>query len=211
MCQTIIFANGDLFSEDIFLSTDKMVIAADGGAHHCLNHGITPKIVIGDFDSLTESDIATLESRGVELIHYSTDKDETDLELALNKALELGASQVTLYGLLGGRWDMSIANLLMLAAPRYAGIRFHILAGKTEAFILHGGEKLKLRGQPGDTVSVIPMSASVHGLTYEGLQWPLQNASLSFGTPRGVSNTLAGSQACIRLDEGVLLIIQIHH
>jgi len=210
MSQITVIANGVLLSETINVPENEIIIAADGGARHCLELGITPNVVIGDFDSLTEDEIAHLENKHVELIRHPVDKDETDLELALNKAVELGATQITLYGLLGGRWDMSFANMLLLALPRFAGICFQVIGGKTEAFILRGSETLELQGQRGDTVSVIPLSQTIHGLTYDGLQWPLENATLDFGSPRGVSNTIKNYTAHIHLEDGLLLVFLIH-
>ena len=197
----IIFANGELPETGIALPPDAVVIAADGGARHCLSLGITPKVVIGDFDSLSPAETAALEARGAQLIRYPAEKDETDLELALDYAIAAGAAEITLYALLGGRWDMSFANLLLLAAPRFDGLRFRISAGETAVHILRGGETLTLRGSPGETVSLVPLS-DLHGLTYRGLKWPLSNADLPFGTPRGVSNVLLGERAEISLAAG---------
>jgi thiamine pyrophosphokinase len=211
MKHVTIFANGEIEKDQIDLPQNSIIIAADGGARHCLHLGIHPEVVIGDFDSLTAEEIASLEARGSNLIHHPVDKDETDLELALNHALELGANQITLYGLLGGRWDMSFANLLLLAAPKYAGIRFLVLSGNTEAYLLRGGETLTIRGQPGDTVSAVPLADAARGLTYEGLQWPLKEANLPFGTPRGVSNTLVSQEARVHLKQGILFVFLIHH
>ena len=216
-----IFANGKINSPDIDLAPNTMVIAADGGGRHCLRLGITPQVVIGDFDSLTEDESRRLEAGGAQLIRHPADKDETDLELALDYAQKYyaqkycaqksGTTQITLYGLLGGRWDLSFANVLLLASERYAQIDFRIIAGDTEMRILRGGETLKISGQPGDTVSAIPLGGPVQGLTYQGLKWPLENTSLPFGTPRGVSNTLVDQHATIALKEGLLLIVLTRH
>jgi thiamine pyrophosphokinase len=209
MSKITIFANGKISSNTVSLPVDSLVIAADGGARHCLKLGITPQVVIGDFDSLTDKEIETLSANGVEFIRHPVEKDETDLELALDQAFQMGATEVTLYGLLGGRWDMTVANLLLLAAPRYAEIKFRIIDGATTAFILRGGGILELDAQPGATVSAIPLNGAASGITYQGLQWPLENATLPFGTPRGVSNAVVGSEVQIFLEEGTLLVFVI--
>jgi thiamine pyrophosphokinase len=202
-----IFANGDLLVPEINLSVDTTIIAADGGAGQALKLGLIPQIVIGDFDSLEAPELATLEKNGCQLINHPANKDETDLELALDHALALGTTEIVLYGLLGGRWDMSFANILLLTASRYAGIRFRIMTENAEIFILRRGGILAIEGQPGDTVSVIPLNGSVAGLTYEGLAWPLENAKLAFGSPRGVSNQMVGANAKIKLSSGVALVV----
>jgi len=206
MSQITIFANGELSTTNASLPPDATIIAADGGAKHCLALGIIPHVVIGDFDSLSKKDIAALNAAGSEFIRHPTSKDETDLELALDYSLGLGASEVTLYSLLGGRWDMTFANILLLASARYSGIRFRILDGNAKAFILHGGETLDIEGQPGNKISVIPLNGPASGICYTGLRWPLKNATLPFGSPKGVSNELLTTEASIALDEGLLIV-----
>ena len=205
-----IIANGNISNLKIETPADALLIAADGGGRHCLKLGLYPQVVIGDFDSLTEEELTDLGSQGAELIRYPANKDETDLELALDYALERGVTKITLYGLLGGRWDMTFSNIMLLASSRYSGIQFWVIEGNTEMFILRGSENIELHGQPGDTVSVIPLNGDVQGLTYTGLQWPLEDAALPFGTPRGVSNRLSGRKARIILNEGVALVVVIH-
>lgn len=204
-----IFANGEISSDQISLPLDGIIIAADGGARHCLKLGIMPNIVIGDFDSLSVEEFSTLESGGTEFIHHPAEKDETDLELALDYALGLNVSEISLYGLLGGRWDMTFSNVLLLASPRYDRIKLQLKVGQNTAYILHGGQSLKLKGQPGDRVSAISLNGTASGISYDGLEWPLVNADLPFGSPRGVSNTMAVGEAHISLEEGTLLVFFI--
>ena len=203
---TVIIANGELNIDRIDLPAEACLIAADGGGQHCLQLGLAPHHVIGDFDSLSAEQLATLQQRGARLHRHPADKDQTDLELALDLALKLGARQVILYGMLGGRWDMSFANLLLLAAPRFVKITVRVISAGTEVYILHGGKTLTITGQPGDLVSVVPVKDRLSGLTYQGLRWPLDNANLPFGTPRGVSNQMNGSEAQISLVEGCGLV-----
>jgi thiamine pyrophosphokinase len=207
---TTIFANGEVTCPHIDLALHTNIIAADGGAHHCLNLGIIPKVVIGDFDSLTGEELNTLENAGSQLIRYPVNKDETDLELALVYAVEEDATEITLFGLLGGRWDMSFANIMILASPRFKGIHFRVIHGSYEMFMLRAGETLTIDGTPDDIVSVIPLSTHAEGITYTGLEWGLQRESLFFGSPRGVSNRMLNRKAHISLDSGLLLVTIQH-
>jgi thiamine pyrophosphokinase len=207
---TTIFANGEMTYRHVNLKMHTKIIAADGGAHHCLNLEIIPQVVIGDFDSLTPEELRSLENAGAQLIRYPVFKNETDLELALIYAIEHGATEITLFGLLGGRWDMSFANILLLASPRFEGIQFRVIHGNFEMFILRGGETLTLTGNPDDSVSVIPLGTHAEGITYTGLEWGLTKESLSFGSPKGVSNRIVNREAQINLDSGVLLVTIQH-
>ena len=211
MNKTVIFANGDLSIQDIDLPKGTKVIAADGGLRHCLKLEIMPHVIIGDFDSANDDALSVMERNGAKLIQYPTDKNETDLELAINYAIEKGANNITLYGLLGGRWDMSIANILLLASPAYQAVNFRVTDDNLDLFILHGGRSLTIYGNPGDTVSVIPLSPEPTGITYAGLAWSMENASLPFGSPRGVSNCLIKEKATLKLNSGVILICLSHH
>ena len=188
------------------INPNHIIIAADGGARHCIKIGINPHFVIGDFDSLSEEELTFLKSNGSEIIRYSTQKDETDLELAVNFAMNQGCREVSIYGAFGGRWDMTFANVLLFASPIYTGIHFKLIDSKTTAYILRSGETLKFKSQPGTNVSIIPLRGSASGLTYNGLKWSLENATLPFGTPMGVSNQTTQNISEIFLEEGIILI-----
>ena len=86
-----------------------------------------------------------------------------------------------------------------------------VVEGNQIAQVLHGPGSLTLHGSPGDTLSLLPLSATVEGITYTGLHYPLQNATLSFGSTRGVSNTLSSTRATVTLRSGVALIVQTLH
>ena len=74
--------------------------------------------------------------------------------------------------------------------------------------MVRGGESVTIRGAEGDTVSVVPMSAEVTGITYTGLEYPLVDATLRLGSTQGVSNRMAGESATIRIASGILLVVQ---
>jgi thiamine pyrophosphokinase len=113
MSRALIFANGELNSQvpaSIDYLPDDWIIAADGGARHCMGLGLVPMVVIGDFDSLSLAEITYLEAENVQLIRYPVQKDETDLELAIQHAIHLGAEEICIFGALGARWDMTLAR-----------------------------------------------------------------------------------------------------
>jgi thiamine pyrophosphokinase len=203
----IIFANGRM-DWPFEIQDDDFIIAADGGGRYCLERRIIPKIVIGDMDSLSEAELTLLETQGAEIIRFPTRKDFTDLELALLKAQELDADEILLLGALGARWDQTIANLLLPSA--HASMCIRILDGPQEISFLRGGEELKIAGQPGDTVSLIPLAGDARGVTTHNLEYPLDDESLIFGGSRGVSNVLTAKRATVSLQQGMLLCVVIH-
>ncbi|MFC2025718.1 thiamine diphosphokinase [Chloroflexota bacterium] len=204
--RTIIIANGSL-NQNIEISGDDLVIAANGGAKHCLQLGLVPDFVVGDLDSLSKKDLDILITEGVKTIHYPTRKEYTDLELALQKANDIGSSEVLIYGALGARWDQTFANILL--PPIFPSLRIRIIDGPQELRILRGGEEINLSGKSGDIISLIPLTNSVIGITTKGLEYKLENEDLQFGHTRGVSNVLNGESATIKSEEGLLLCVMI--
>lgn len=218
MLTAIIFANGTLPYPDFTLRAlqreaakgEIVVIAADGGGRHCLELGIEPHWVIGDLDSLTAGELAQLQANGARVLRYPARKSFTDLELALQHAASLKAEQILVFGALGARWDQTLANLLLPAAPGLENIPIRLLDGPQEIVLLRPGGIRTLSGCPGDTVSLIPLAGPAHGITTRGLEYPLQGETLYFGATRGISNVLLESQASVSLAEGLLLCVLIH-
>jgi thiamine pyrophosphokinase len=210
--RAVIFANGRL-SRPILLQPDDLIIAADGGSHHCLGLGIRPQVVIGDLDSVREDELETLSKLGTEIITYPRRKDFTDLELALLEAQKRGADRVLLLAALGKRWDQSLANILLPAAM--PGLRISLVDGQQEIHFIHPGETLEINGQAGDIVSLIPIGGDARGITTHGLEYPLYSETLRLGSTRGISNVLleqdsAANKARVTLGAGLLLCAVIH-
>jgi thiamine pyrophosphokinase len=206
--RAIIFANGefpDPSSVRDLLRSDDLVIAADGGTRHALAAGVTPDVVIGDLDSLSPEEQAQVEVSGSRIIRFSPHKDETDLELALQHAARAGATEIIILAALGGRLDQTVANLLLLAMPELGGIDVHVVEGAQTAFLIQ--DQALIEGQPGDTVSLIPLGGDAVGVTAEGLEWSLQEDTLRFGPARGVSNVLMAEQALVGVRQGFLLCV----
>ncbi len=212
--RAIIFANGESAdpqgTRDL-LHPDDLIIAADGGTRYALAAGVIPHVVIGDLDSLPPADQARLEAAGSQIIHFSPRKDETDLELALLHAVREGATEIVILAALGGRLDQTIANVLLLSLPELSGLDVRIVEGPQTAFLIRDGrDDALIEGQPGDTVSLIPLGGDAVGVTTEGLEWSLHEDSLRFGPARGVSNVLAAQIARVRVRRGLLLCVVTH-
>ena len=208
--RAVIFVNGtiDNYSQCAsWLHPDDYLIAADGGARHCAAMGILPAVLVGDLDSIEADLLAEYAGAGVTIERHPSRKDETDLELAVRRAVADGATEILLLGALGGRLDQTIANLLLPARADWP-LPIRLADGGQLAQIMRGGETATLHGAPGDTVSVVPLSAEVTGISYSGLEDPLVNATLRLGSTQGVSNRMAAERATIRIASGILLVVQ---
>jgi thiamine pyrophosphokinase len=183
-----------------------IVVAADGGSLHAETLGVTLHAIIGDLDSLSEDVLTGLSAKQVDIQKSPSEKDETDLELALLYAAEQGAMQIVVLGAFGGRLDMSIANLLLLTHPQLTEIRIEIWKGNQTAWIIRPpGDDIQ--GKAGDTVSLIPLNGEAKGVTTRNLAYPLHDETLPAGPSRGLSNVLTSNKASLSLREGFLLAV----
>ncbi len=212
--RAVIVANGGMSAyTDLtsLLRKDDLLIAADGGGRYCLQAGCTPRFVIGDFDSLSAAELDELAAHGAEVLRHPVRKDETDLELAVDLAIQKEICEIIVVAALGGRWDQTLANLLLLGLPRFAIARIRLLDGNQEITLLRPGTENLIRGRRGDTVSLIAVNGDARGVTASGLEYPLQASSLPFGATLGVSNTLTAAEATVSLESGLLICVVIHN
>jgi thiamine pyrophosphokinase len=204
--RAVIFANGKLTGLETareLIRPDDTVIAADGGAHHCAALGITPALLVGDFDSLREEEVDEWHRRGVQLIRHDRRKDETDLELALLLAQGLAREEALVLGALGGRWDQTFANLLLPAYDKLTDLNVTFWHDGLWAYLVRG--ERQIHGAAGQTVSLLPVGGDAVGVSTEGLEWALEAETLKLGATRGVSNILLGERAVVRVEQGLLL------
>ncbi|MFC1972074.1 thiamine diphosphokinase [Chloroflexota bacterium] len=207
--KALILVNGELYRPDVLQSRIRaevfdLVLGADGGARYADTLNVTLDAIIGDLDSLS-----VLEQQGIsntEFVSYPVGKDETDLELALLYAEEQGADQIVMVGAMGGRMDMTIANILLITHASLSSCRIEVWHGEQTGWVIKPpGEDIS--GHPGDTVSLIPLGGDASGITTKGLKYSLKDEKLTFGPARGLSNLLEKPSAHIRLSEGLLLAI----
>jgi thiamine pyrophosphokinase len=208
--RAIIFANGVInnWPTAFELSPENdLLIAADGGLNHCLHWGIEPHVIVGDMDSANPLDVSTLEKKGVEVIRLPERKDETDLQLAIQLALDRSIQEIIVLGALGARWDMTFSNVLILASPMLGNAMVKLLAERQEIFCIHGGQDVEINGNSGDIISLLPLVHDAVGVTLSGFEYLLQEETLPVGTTRGVSNVLKQTPARVRIKRGNLLVV----
>lgn len=207
--RVVIFAGGTYrpgtASQNALASAD-MVIAADSGAATALRLGHLPAFVVGDFDSLDAQLVEHLRARGSQIISAAVEKDETDTELAVQLAIDQGATHIPLLGALGGdRFDHTIANVLLLAG--FDTVPIQIIDGPSTCWLLRSPGHTTIEGHAGDLLSLLPLTGDASGIHTRGLYYPLNGETLRFGKPRGVSNMLTAERAEVSLESGMLLVI----
>ena len=181
-------------------------IAADGGSRHASTLGLKIDLIVGDLDSIEDSQRETLQAQGAQFKHFKAEKNETDLELALLRAVEHRASEIAVVGIVGDRLDMVLANIHLLTLEALLPIRTEIWIGRQTAWLIRPpGEEFT--GAPGDTLSLIPLKGDAIGVTTTGLAYPLQGETLYFGPARGISNVMEQNACCVDFEAGILLAV----
>ena len=190
---------GDFFGMERPKEND-FVIAADGGLKYLRESEIEADLVIGDFDSY--GSIPTSEN----VIGLPCEKDDTDTAAAVIEAVKMGYKNFVLHGMVGGRFDHTVANLQLIARITKAGMKASIDAGENTYTSLTNG-KIKLSKLDGGFISVFSHSDLSKGVTIKNLKYEVENVELQNSVALGVSNEFKGEDAFIEVKNGTLLII----
>jgi thiamine pyrophosphokinase len=185
-------------------------VGVDRGVFTLLNMGISPAIAFGDFDSVSTAELSEIESAVAQLEKFKPEKDETDMELALNWALEQKPGQIRIFGASGGRLDHFFANVQLLIRPVMNGT-------KTEMIIIDRQNLISVKA-PGKYriektsdkkyISFVPASLDISGLTLEGFKYPLKDCHISTGSTLCISNELIGDYGTFSFSEGILIVVR---
>ena len=182
------------------------VLAADRGLEHARALGLEVAVAVGDFDSASPEAVAAAERAGTRIERHPAEKDATDLELALDVAIDLQPAQILVLAGRGGRLDHELSSLLLFASERYASARVDALVGEARVHVIRS--ERDFQGVPGELLTLLPANGAADGVRTDGLEYPLRGETLEPGSTRGVSNVFAESTARITLERGVLLAIR---
>lgn len=187
---------------------DAFVIAADSGVDFAHALGLHVDVAVGDFDSVSPEGLARAHDEGARVERHPAAKDKTDLELAMDEAVRVGAEEITVLGIGGGRLDHLLANALLLAGPAFVRCRIVAADGDARIHVVHGGlPPTPLPGQIGELLTLLPVGGEAIGVTTAGLRYPLRGEPLAPGTSRGVSNVIDALDASVQLEAGALLAV----
>lgn len=204
----VIFAGGRLGDWALrHLSNEDTLIGADSGAIFLINNGIQPDIAIGDFDSVTETEMALIREQSSQTIACDPiDKNYTDTEMAFRLALDMKPSKLLLVGALGTRFDHSLSNVHLLSLAEALDIPAQIIDEHNVIELISKSTVITRGDRP--LVSLLPLTERVTGITLIGFQYPLHEATLQIGMSLGISNVLHAESGTVQLKEGKLLVIR---
>lgn len=205
----VIIAGGDPIDATVLarLPDERFVVAADSGLDEAVRLGLRPHVVIGDMDSVSEVSLQGAHDDGAEVVTHPTDKDATDLELALDHVYRRGHRHAVLFGGYGGRISHFLGNALVITAARFAAMRIEWHVASTTLAVVRPDSPLVIEGSSGDLVSLLAAGGTAAGVATSGLRWPLAYETLPAGSTRGISNEMLDDRAAISLQDGVLLAL----
>jgi thiamine pyrophosphokinase len=181
------------------------VIAADGGLAMAEALGLDVDVVVGDMDSVDPHALAEVGRRGARIVRHQREKDQTDLELALDVAVAEEPARIHVLVGAGGRLDHAVANLAVLASPRWADSSVSADVGGAGVWVVRGLRLLPLT--VGDPVALHPVGGPAIGVTTVGLAYSLDNDTLDAFAGRGISNEVVSVPVGVTVESGVLLAI----
>lgn len=199
MSACFIIGAGPFFGLPVPPEPGDYIIAADGGYRHCREAGMTPDLLLGDFDSLADLPPAA------EIRRFPVDKDDTDSMLAIKLGLDMGYRTFHLYGGTGGRPDHTLANLQGLAYLAERGAKGY-LYDASFLFTALRNDSLDLPARDAGVFSVFALGETARGVTITGGRYPLEDGELSPYFPLGVSNHFEGRPVHISVREGFLWV-----
>lgn len=206
--KTVIITNGDIrdlqLCKKIALDSD-FIIVVDGAFELVIQMGITPHAAIGDFDSISPEAAKKLEASNIPVIKFPADKDKTDTELAVDYAVEKGASEIILLGATGSRLDHSLSNINLMVSTTQKGIKCRIVDEYNDCYFVK--DKINLRAKSNSYVSIIPLTREIVVGETQGLYYSLKEATMKFGSSWGVSNIATDQKITVTIKKGVALVV----
>lgn len=207
--RAVIISHGRVVRKEFFINLIKesdYVIAVNGGSKHARKFGLIPDVIIGDLDSISEKDYLFFLNNGTVFKKYDPIKDKTDVQLAIEYAMEYGFKEILLVCVFGNRLDHILANIFLLMKVVEAGISVKIVDEFQEIILIYKSGRIE--GNIGDVVSLIPLTSTVSGLKLSGLKYVPKNGILKMTDTLGISNVLTKKSATITINNGKLLLIK---
>lgn len=204
----LLFSGGNLGDWAVTdIQPDDVLVGIDRGALFLVRRGLAPHFALGDFDSVTAEELQEIKNSCPELDACDPImKDLTDTEMGFFWALRLRPREIVLLGVLGTRFDHSLANVHLLRIALEQGIPCRIVDETNELLLID--RTVQLRKSRFSHVSLLPLTMDVTGITLTGFQYPLHKATLTIGQSLGISNVLVADTGTVEIDSGYLLVIQ---
>ncbi len=182
------------------------VICADGGLEKADKLNLKPDLILGDFDSVNPDILENYKRQEIETVTFPPEKDYTDMELALEYAVQKGFKHIVLICASGTRLDHTLANIQLLEKYHGRGIDTEIIDNNNHIRIISDNTDTKIKYKKDYFVSLVPVTETIEGLTLEGFKYPLDNVTVKRGTAFLISNEIIENEGRIILKKGTALV-----
>ncbi|MCB2288402.1 thiamine diphosphokinase [Clostridium sp. CS001] len=206
--KVIIISGGKPPSKELLLqevTEDTFLIAADSGANCLYKYNIKPDLLLGDFDSIDRDVLEYFKKSNCTMDVYPTEKDFTDTEIAVKKALSMKPSEIVFLGCTGSRVDHLLGNIGMLKICLQNGVNAYVKDENNNIRLT--SSSTSLRGTGGQIFSLQAYGDEVTQLTIEGAKYSLNNYNLKIGESITISNEFLGDIVNLKFKTGTLMII----
>ncbi len=203
----LIFTGGERPDRDVIgdLPAADLIVAADSGYDLAVSLGFVVDVLVGDLDSVSDSPIPD----HVIIERHPIDKEQTDLDLAIELALREEPARLVIVGGAGDRHDHELATTLLLCSQRWSRIdEIDWFSSRSRVHLVR--DRRIIHGDIGSIVSLIPTGGDAVGVTTRGLKWELSGETLFAGSTRGVSNVMTSPVVDVRVEQGCLLFVVPH-
>ena len=209
--QAIIIAGGALSPVCIskIQTHSAFIIACDHGAEHLRTCGIFPHLLVGDLDSISSETLQLIKDKSIPIESYPTDKESSDLELAIDAAIVRGHESIIICCALGHRTDYILANTNLLLRQKYRQINLSIIEDTECIYPLYDDETRIITNPPYERFSIILNGEGY--VSIDGAVWNLDNEYIVQGASRLVSNLIKDTSVKITLKKTSGLVIFSSH
>jgi thiamine pyrophosphokinase len=189
-------------------SDDEIWIGVDSGVLTLLQNDVVPEFAFGDFDSLSTTAKKQVDALQVRQFSFQKEKDQTDLELAIDWAIEQNPDEIVLYGATGGRLDHGTMNIQLLLK----GIIHHniikMIDIQNTIQLFQPGVYEVINQESYTYISFLPFSECVENLSLSGFKYPLEKETIRWGSSLCISNELAEKSGTYSFTNGILMMIK---
>ncbi|KZE65829.1 hypothetical protein AWM68_05470 [Fictibacillus phosphorivorans] len=189
-------------------SPDCVWVGVDRGTLYLIEKQITPNYAFGDFDSVTAIEKRKMGQLQIKINEYCSEKDATDMEIALEWALTQNPEEILLFGASGGRLDHELMNIQLLYKSRYCSASVKLIDLKNEISLYMPGSYKIEQDEKYDYISFLSQTDEVRGITLEGFKYPLKHAVLTAGSSLCISNELVNKSGTYSFDSGIILMVK---
>jgi thiamine pyrophosphokinase len=208
MSGVIVIGSGDFESSQTikkYKEKNYTIIAADGGANKLFDIKVLPDYSMGDYDSISVKTKKWLSENDVKMTEYPAEKDQTDMEICIDKAKTI-SNKIVIIGGTGYRLDHTLINIFMLSKLKKENLEVSLEDDYNKIFIADGEISIDFKEQIGNNLSIIPLRNSVR-ITSEGLRYEVNDIVFEFGGSLGVSNIIDKEIVKLNILDGEVAVI----